>query len=99
MSTPSAITAAGWWVAPAGDLTIWGDATIDDDGKIDPADFGAVEVPVAELPDSCLLYLMGSRYRETDKLSQTALSHQPFLLPTTCLCARRGLSESNGLTN
>ena len=28
-------------VAPAGDLTIWGDATIEDDGKIDPADFGA----------------------------------------------------------
>ena len=25
--------------------------------------------------------------------------HQPFLLPTTCFCARSGLSESNGLTN
>ena len=36
----------------SGDLTIWGDATIEDDGKIDPADFAAVEVPVAELPDS-----------------------------------------------
>lgn len=59
-------------VAPCGDLTIWGDATIEDDGKIDPANFSAVEVPVAELPDSCLLYLMGSRYCETDRLSQTA---------------------------
>jgi transglutaminase-like putative cysteine protease len=59
-------------VAPCGDLTIWGDATIEDDGKIDPANFSAVEVPVAELPDSCLLYLMGSRYCETDKLSQAA---------------------------
>src|SRR5271157_167094 len=59
-------------VAPSGDLTIWGDATIEDDGKIDQANFAAVEVPVAELPDSCLLYLMGSRYCETDKLSQTA---------------------------
>ena len=59
-------------VAPAGDFAIWGDATIEDDGKIDPADFAAVEVPVAELPNSCLLYLMGSRYCETDKLSQTA---------------------------
>ena len=37
-------------VAPSGDLTIWGDATIEDDGKIDPADFAAAEVPVAELP-------------------------------------------------
>ena len=59
-------------MAPAGDLTIWGDATIEDDGKIDPANFAAGEVPVAELPDLCLLFLMGSRYCETDKLSQTA---------------------------
>ena len=28
-------------VAPSGDLTIWGDATIEDDGKIDPANFAA----------------------------------------------------------
>src|SRR5208282_5692854 len=38
-------------VAPSGDLTIWGDATIEDDGKIDPADFAAAEVPVAEPMD------------------------------------------------
>ena len=30
-------------VAPCGDLTIWGDATIEDDGKMDPASFSAVE--------------------------------------------------------
>ena len=59
-------------VAPAGDLTIWGDATVEDDGLIDRADFGAREVPVTELPDECLVYLMGSRYCETDKLSQAA---------------------------
>jgi len=50
----------------------WGDATIEDDGKIDAASFGAAELPVAGLPDECLLYLMGSRYCETDKLSQAA---------------------------
>src|ERR1700734_1545363 len=59
-------------IAPAGDFAIWGDATIEDDGKIDPTNFAAAEVPVAELPDACLLYLMGSRYCETDKLSQAA---------------------------
>ena len=59
-------------VAPVGDFAIWGDATIEDEGKIDPANFAAAEVPVADLPDSCLLFLMGSRYCETDKLSQTA---------------------------
>jgi transglutaminase-like putative cysteine protease len=59
-------------VAPVGDFAIWGDATIEDDGKIDPANFAAREVPVADLPDDCLLFLMGSRYCETDKLSQAA---------------------------
>jgi transglutaminase-like putative cysteine protease len=59
-------------VAPAGDLTLWGDATIEDDGTLDPVVPGARELPVAELPDDCLVYLMGSRYCETDKLSQVA---------------------------
>jgi transglutaminase-like putative cysteine protease len=59
-------------VAPAGDLTIWGDATIWDSGQIDRANFGAREIAVPDLPDECLVYLMGSRYCETDKLSQAA---------------------------
>ena len=59
-------------VAPTGDMTIWGDATSEDDGKVDRAAFGAREVPVPDLPDGCLVYLMGSRYCETDKLSQAA---------------------------
>jgi transglutaminase-like putative cysteine protease len=59
-------------VAPAGDLTLWGDATIEDSGVPEAADPGAGEIPVANLPDECLVYLMGSRYCETDKLSQTA---------------------------
>jgi transglutaminase-like putative cysteine protease len=59
-------------VAPAGDVTIWGDATIEDDGRPDAALLHARELPVADLPDDCLVYLMGSRYCETDRLSQTA---------------------------
>ena len=59
-------------VAPAGDLTVWGDATIEDDGKTDAAAYDARETPVADLPDECLVYLVGSRYCETDMLSQTA---------------------------
>ncbi len=59
-------------VAPAGDLTIWGDATIEDDGALDRMVPGAREMPVSELPDHCLVYLMGSRYCETDRLSQIA---------------------------
>lgn len=59
-------------VAPAGDLTIWGDATIEDHGYPDGYFPNAREVPVSELPDACLVYLLGSRYCETDRLSQTA---------------------------
>lgn len=58
--------------APAGDLMIWGDATIADSGLPDPILPNAREIPVADLPDDCLVYLMGSRYCETDRLSQIA---------------------------
>ncbi len=59
-------------VAPAGDLTMWGDSTIEDDGKPDPVVPDAREVPVQDLPDACLNFLLGSRYCETDRLSQIA---------------------------
>ncbi len=58
--------------APAGDVTIWGDATIADSGRPDACCPDAREVPVADLPDELLLYLIGSRYCETDRLSQIA---------------------------
>lgn len=60
------------FVAPPGDLQLWGDGTVHDNGRPDAADFGAAETPVAALPDDTLVYLMGSRYCETDRLSQTA---------------------------
>jgi hypothetical protein len=55
-------------VAPAGDFSIKGDGTIEDDGMPDIVDREAAEVPVADLPNDCLVYLMGSRYCETDRL-------------------------------
>jgi transglutaminase-like putative cysteine protease len=60
------------FVAPAGDFSIWGDGTIEDEGTPDPISSDAVEVPVENLPDNCLVYLLGSRYCETDRLSQIA---------------------------
>ena len=59
-------------VAPAGDLMLWGDATIEDSGQPEAAFVGAREVPAGDLPDDCLVYLLGSRYCETDRLSQVA---------------------------
>ncbi|MDB5525471.1 MAG: transglutaminase family protein [Rhizobium sp.] len=60
------------FVAPAGEFSIWGDGTLEDDGLHDPFFPNAREIPVADLPDECLMFLMGSRYCETDRLSQIA---------------------------
>ena len=60
------------FTAPAGDLQIWGDGTVVDSGLHDPVVSDAQEVPVPDLPDECLIYLLGSRYCETDRLSQIA---------------------------
>jgi transglutaminase-like putative cysteine protease len=60
------------FIAPAGDFQIWGDGMLEDSGLLDPIFPYAQEIPVASLPDECLVYLMGSRYCETDKLSQIA---------------------------
>ena len=60
------------FVAPAGDFTIWSDGTIEDSGLPDPENTDAQEVPVRDIPDAALVYLLGSRYCETDRLSQIA---------------------------
>ena len=60
------------FVAPAGSFSLWYDATIEDTGRHDSSAPDATEEPVPELPDDCLTYLMGSRYCETDHLSQIA---------------------------
>jgi transglutaminase-like putative cysteine protease len=59
-------------MAPAGEFTIRSNATVADHGRPDTLRPDAREVPVQDLPDACLVYLMGSRYCETDHLSQTA---------------------------
>lgn len=60
------------FIAPAGDLLLRNDATIRDSGNIDPIVPEAEQVPVAELPSDVLVFLLGSRYCETDRLSQVA---------------------------
>jgi transglutaminase-like putative cysteine protease len=59
-------------IAPAGETILRGDATIRDSGRSDPAFPDADESPVESLPNEILLYLLGSRYCETDKLTETA---------------------------
>jgi transglutaminase-like putative cysteine protease len=60
------------FIAPPGDLTLAGDAILEvsDLPEVYPVD--AQQHDVADLPDACLGYLLGSRYCETDQLSQLA---------------------------
>jgi len=59
-------------MAPAGGVRLAYDAIVRDSGLPDDTAPGARQVPVEELPDDVLVYLLGSRYCETDLLSDMA---------------------------
>src|SRR5215213_4098706 len=59
-------------LAPAGRLELSTDFLIHDSGLHDPVAPEAVQQPVEELPDDVLVYLLGSRYCDTDQLSDIA---------------------------
>ena len=61
-------------VVPPGQVTISADFTVADSGTPDPVVPEARQIPVQDLPDDVLIFLLGSRYCDTDKLSQTAWS-------------------------
>jgi len=68
-------------VAPAGTFRVTSDATVNDTGALDPVDLSAVQHVVQQLPEETLVFLLGSRYCETDKMSQIAwdmFSKAPF---------------------
>jgi transglutaminase-like putative cysteine protease len=64
----------GRLVAPAGGVTLRCDALVRDSGLPDAVNESAEQLPVEQLPDDVLLYLMASRYCETDKLVDLAWS-------------------------
>lgn len=59
---------------PSGGLTLACDFTIEDDGQPDPAAPDAIQHAIEDLPDDILVYLLASRYCETDRLAETAWS-------------------------
>jgi transglutaminase-like putative cysteine protease len=61
-------------VAPAGSLKISAEGVVNDTGAADVVAHWTQEVPADALPDDTLVYLLGSRYCETDKLSEVAWS-------------------------
>ncbi len=60
------------FVAPEGGLRILYDAVIQDSGEPDPLNTLAEETPIENLPPETLVFLLGSRYCETDHLSELA---------------------------
>jgi transglutaminase-like putative cysteine protease len=62
-------------IAPQGKFVLRTDAVIYDNGLPDVAAHAAQQVPVEYLPESALVYLLGSRYVETDQLADIAWSH------------------------
>jgi transglutaminase-like putative cysteine protease len=61
-------------VAPSGRLTLSTEAIVRDNGEADVVAPSAGECAIADLPADTLLFLVGSRYCETDLLSETAWS-------------------------
>ena len=61
-------------VAPAGTITLKTETVVRDSGRWDSADPGAEQTQIQNLPAETLLYLLGSRYCETDRLSDVAWS-------------------------
>ena len=59
-------------VAPPGRFVLSTDALVNDSGQPDIVVPSVVQVPVPQLPESTLVYLLGSRYCETDQLSDIA---------------------------
>jgi transglutaminase-like putative cysteine protease len=59
-------------IAPKGELQLTANAVLRDSGQPDAVVPWAHQHPVPELPEETLVYLLGSRYCETDLLVQTA---------------------------
>ena len=59
-------------VAPQGNLRIHADVVVNDSGIPDVIAPQAQQIAVPDLPEETLLFLLGSRYCETDRLSEIA---------------------------
>jgi transglutaminase-like putative cysteine protease len=59
-------------LAPTGQLRLTTDAVVSDSGQPDEVGWAAGQNTVQDLPEETLIFLLGSRYCETDLLSATA---------------------------
>ena len=59
-------------VAPAGRLRLSATGVLSDTGQPDPIAVAPYQSPVEDLPEETIVFLLGSRYCETDRLTTTA---------------------------
>jgi transglutaminase-like putative cysteine protease len=59
-------------VAPRGQIRLSSSAVVNDSGEPDKIVLSDHQHAVQDLPDECLMYLLGSRYCETDRLTDVA---------------------------
>ncbi len=59
-------------LAPAGRLRLSATSLVNDSGEPDPIVLAAQQHPVEDLPEDALVFLLGSRYCETDRLTNVA---------------------------
>jgi transglutaminase-like putative cysteine protease len=62
------------FLAPAGRMTISADSIVRDSGRPDPVVVDARQVPVEELPEEALVFLLASRFCESDQMLDLAWS-------------------------
>lgn len=82
--TSPTVPVVGYWdsfgnwitriVAPAGQIRLSSQTVVHDSGQPDPIVLDATQHPVQGLPEQTLLFLLGSRYCETDRLTEIAWS-------------------------
>ena len=79
-------------VAPAGRFTLGTDAIVRDPGVSDPVDLNALQHQVQHLPAETLLFLLGSRYCETDRLSDEAWTRKRKIAKRSGIVVRKNAS-------
>jgi transglutaminase-like putative cysteine protease len=62
-------------VAPAGTMSISADTIVRDSGLPDRIAADAAQIPVEDLPPETLVFLLASRYCDSDRLQDTAWTH------------------------
>ncbi len=69
------------FVAPAGEIRLFSDGTIEVPRTTEEVKPWLGVTPIADLPDEVLIFLLGSRYCETDRLSQFSWDTFGYLPP------------------